>query len=144
MIGSWPGHLHIAASLHPDKMHLWLNERAGKGLNEPETWAHKVSGPNGRVEARIDRTTDDWRGSSGLFAVKIAMECGCDRIVAAGVPMTREAAHFFDVTPWRDAGGFLSGWIKHEREIAPYFRSMSGWTAERFGTPDASWLARVV
>lgn len=143
MIGSWPGHLDIAATLHPEKLHIWLNERRRNGFNEPETWAHKASGPNGKVEARVDRTTDDWAGSSGLFAVKIArVEYGCDVVIGAGIPMNPDAAHFFDAKPWNDCNAFHKGWLKHKAEIAPYFRSMSGWTAEQFGRPDASWLQR--
>lgn len=142
MIGAWPSHLDIAATLHPEKLHLWLRERRRKGFNEPETWAHKQTGPNGKVEARIDRATDDWKGSSGLFAVKIALEQSCDLIVLAGVPMDADAAHFFDPKSWNDANAFHKGWLAHKAKIAPYVRSMSGWTAELLGRPDASWLQR--
>lgn len=142
MVGSWPGHLDIAATLHPEKLHIWLNERRRNGFNEPETWAHKASGPNGKVEARVDRTTDDWAGSSGLFAVKVALECGCDRIVLAGVPMSAEGAHFFNAAPWQEANAYHKAWLKHQPEIAPFVRSMSGQTMTWFGAPDASWLAR--
>lgn len=142
MIGSWPDYLDIAASLHPEKLHIWLNERRHNGFNEPQTWAHKASGPNGKVEARIDRTTDDWAGSSGLFAVKVALKCGCDRVVLAGVPMSADGAHFFDAEPWQEASAYHKAWLKYQSEIAPFVRSMSGWTADLLGRPDASWLAR--
>ena len=142
MIGAWAGHLDIATTLHPEFLHRWLNERRRNGFNEPQTWAHKASGPNGKVEARIDRTTDDWAGSSGLFAVKIALECGCDRIVLAGVPMSADGAHFFDAAKWKEANAYHKAWLKHQSELAPFVRSMSGQTMTWFGAPDASWLAR--
>jgi len=142
MIGAWAEHLDIAATLHPEFLHRWLNERRRSGFNEPQTWAHKASGPNGKVDARIDRTTDDWAGSSGLFAVKVALECGCDRIVLAGVPMSADGAHFFDAAKWKEANAYHKAWLNHQAELAPFVRSMSGQTMTWFGAPDASWLAR--
>lgn len=141
MIGAWAGNLDIAATLHPEFLHRWLNERRRNGFNEPQTWAHKASGPNGKVEARIDRTTDDWGGSSGLFAVKVALECGCDRIVLAGVPMSADGAHFFDPAKWEEANAYHKAWLNHQAELAPFVRSMSGQTKEWLGFPTREWLA---
>jgi len=139
MIGAWLGQVDIAVTLHPEKADKWIRQRRLTGANmDFETWAHarKPGSP------KIDHTTDDWGGSSGLFAVKVALECGCDRIVLAGVPMSADDAHFFDSKPWNEASAYHKAWLAHQSEIAPYVRSMSGWTAELLGRPDASWLAR--
>jgi len=80
-------------------------------------------------------------GSSGLYAVKLALEAGADKVVLAGVPMSAEAAHFFSPEPWQEVGGFIDAWsIVHPR-LQHTVRSMSGWTRERLGAPTPDWLA---
>lgn len=139
MLGAWLGRIDLFCTLHPEKAEKWLRQRRLTGANmDFETWAHarKPGSP------KIDHTTPDWGGSSGLFAVKVALECGCDRIVLAGVPMSADGGHFFDAAPWSEANAYHKAWLTHQSEIAPYVRSMSGWTADLLGRPDASWLAR--
>lgn len=139
MLGAWLGRLDLFCTLHPEKAERWIRQRRLAGADmDFETWAHARK-PNSPT---IDRVTPDWGGSSGLFAVKAALECGCDRIVLAGVPMSADGAHFFDASPWSEAKAYHKAWLNHQAEIALYVRSMSGWTAELLGRPDASWLAR--
>jgi hypothetical protein len=80
-------------------------------------------------------------GSSGLFAVKVAMEAGYDRIILAGVPMQVEGAHFFNASPWGEVGSFTEAWKIALPRIAPHVRSMSGWTKDLLGYPSFEWLA---
>jgi hypothetical protein len=132
-------HRGVAITLHPDKLkgHFdWLGKRRKAGLPDPdEIWAH-------RRHANIshDTASQDWRGSSGLFAVQVARRKGHHKIIACGVPMTVDGNHFERRVKWQSAIGFRAGWLQHKAEIAPYFRSMSGWTREIFGAPDDKWL----
>jgi hypothetical protein len=140
MIVDWPGRLDLAVTLHPEKTKDWpgiveaLRRRKLIGRIGPrETWGH-------RPTKGIDRDTKDWAGSSGLFAVKVALETGHDRVVLAGVPMLAKEEHYFSRGEWQAAHSFLNGWRRHEKHFAPFVRSMSGWTRDRHGEPDIEWL----
>lgn len=130
----WEGHVHHWFTLHITPTLDWVGilearrRRKLAGRNDPVTWAHKM----GRG---VDRTTTDWGGSTGLFAVKGLMEMGFDQIVLAGVPMTIVGGHYFDKKVWAKAEFYHKGWLKHKDEIAPFCRSMSGWTRDLLGHP---------
>jgi predicted SAM-dependent methyltransferase len=128
----------VAVTLHPDKLVgpiAWLNGRRKAGLPEPEQiWAHRKA-----PEITHD-TGMDWGGSSGLFAVQVARREGHQKIIGVGVPMTVGGAHYIRGQKWQSAIAFRPSWIRYKNEIAPHFRSMSGWTAEIFGTPDEAFL----
>jgi predicted SAM-dependent methyltransferase len=125
----------IAVSLHPTKLADWLRRREANGHPAPsQVWAHR-SGPN------VTHHVEDWAGSSGLFSVKIARKLGFERIILCGVPMEPSAKHVVRAQPWPAAVTFRRGWEKYKGEIAPFVRSMSGWTAEMFGRPVATELA---
>ncbi|WP_414461810.1 hypothetical protein [Hyphomicrobium sp. DY-1] len=133
----WAGKIDVFCSLHPEKLEGWIRARREKGHPDGfTTWAHKkIAG------CPVDRATSDWKGSSGLFAVKIARELGYERIVLCGVPMSAEGAHFFDDNPWDASKTFRQAWINRRAEIAPYVRSMSGWSRSMLGEPSSDWLA---
>jgi predicted SAM-dependent methyltransferase len=125
----------IAVSLHPTKLADWLKRREANGHPAPsQVWAHR-SGPN------VTHHVEDWAGSSGLFSVKIARKLGFERIILCGVPMEPSAKHVVRAQPWPAGVTFRRGWEKYKGEIAPFVRSMSGWTAEMFGRPAAAELA---
>lgn len=133
----WSGKLDHWVSLHPDRLARWILERERKGYpNGFATWAHKKL-----AGCQIDNTTSDWKGSSGLFAAKVALELGYNRIVLCGVPLSADGAHFFDPKPWAAFQAFRFGWIAHRPLLVPHVRSMSGWTQELLGAPDRNWLA---
>lgn len=86
-------------------------------------------------------------GSSSLFATRIALELGYERVVLAGVPLEGTTticdADGSEVVEEPSAAGFAvyrRGWEKVHGEIADNVRSMSGWTRETFGEPTAEWL----
>lgn len=141
MIFLWPGYLDVACTLHPEKLHVWVGERVRRGMNRPQTWAHSNIGPRGNLPLPADHTISDWGGSSGLFAVRVALHQGCNRIVLAGVPMLASAAHIGDDKPWKSAPNFQRGWKRHLHEYREYTRSMSGWTKDLLGEPTEDWLA---
>ena len=91
---------------------------------------------SGDVE-RYNRS--NWGGSSALYATRIALEEGWDRVILCGVPLTgRESLGIYaDQTGYQV---YRVGWEKHLNEIKDYVRSMSGWTKELLGEPTAEWL----
>ena len=135
----WEGHVDHWFTLHPQPAHHWVGieqavvQRIRAGRNKPFTWAHK----DGKG---IDFVTTDWGGSSGLFAIKGLLEIGCRKIVLAGIPMTKEGAHYYEETEWFQAQRYHKAWLKHHDLIAPHIKSMSGWTMEQFGMPTPDWL----
>jgi hypothetical protein len=140
-IAQYDGHLDIAVTLHPDKMAGWRYQREANGFKP----AQKCIGH--KQADGIDETTgflfpgQKLSGSSGLFAVKVALDAGCERVVLAGVPMTDSGAHFFDSKPWTECRSFHEGWQQAMPHIQHVVRSMSGWTREILGAPTPGWLA---
>lgn len=127
-----------AISLHPAKLKDWLAEREANGHPAPgQVWAHVKH----MAYPSVTHIRDDWRGSSGLFAVAVARQLGFDRIILCGVPMTVNGGHIQrGKAPWSAREQFIKAWGLHREEIRPFVRSWSGWTAETFGSPDVMFL----
>jgi hypothetical protein len=126
----------IAISLHPDKkLGEWLTARAEAGHPAPtQVWSNLAIN-------EVTHLLDDWRGSSGLFAVAVALKLGFTKIVLAGVPMQASAGHIVrGVTPWKAVEQFMGGWKGREQELRPFVRSWSGWTGKAFGRPSLAFL----
>ena len=138
MIPRWPAHIDCAVTLHPNNLPGWLDDRAARGLGAPgEVWSY-------RLAPRVQRITTDWKGSSGLLGIKVALvERRTTGAVVAGVPLDRSPHVTGDGKPWGDAYAFMPGWADHKRDIKERARSMSGWTRTYIGEPDADWLARM-
>jgi hypothetical protein len=136
MIARWPERVDYVVTLHPEKLAGWLRQRkkAGYGMHF-QTWAHARK-PN---SLPVDRVTPDWGGSSGLFACKVALEEGFDKIVLAGVPMTVRDKHFVRNKEWSAATGYLAAWKKRHPLLKDNVRSMSGFTRDLLGEPCAVW-----
>lgn len=95
---------------------------------------------------------EKWGGTSGLFAVQIALErLGCDGVILAGVPLDPAAGVNYQRTAKQIARGdawagsaldrYRRGWMKALPEIASRVRSVSGWTRNLLGAPDPDWMA---
>lgn len=151
----WKGPILAAVSLHGEKWPLWLHRRAMKGYPPPErVYAHtnlkKSSTPhNPRLITHfVDHLWPGQNdsGSSGLFGVKVAMdEFRADRVVLAGIPMTAEGRHYFNVgRDWGGAANHRKGWNQVLPRLTGRVRSMSGWTRTRLGAPTVEWLATEV
>lgn len=132
----FPDHIDHAVTLHPDKYEReWCGARAAHHRAAAGTvWAH-------RRHKVVNKDTPDWGGSSGLFAIKIAMELGHSKILLCGVPMTVEGSHVIRKAPWRACDQFRKAWERHRREITPCVRSFSGWTKINFGSPSVAFIA---
>lgn len=143
-IAVWDGPLDAAVSLHAEKIAGWVDARRQAGHPQPE-----------RVITMEDERRPHWAeavphhfaiqtalGSSGLFAVKVALDdLGFGGVILCGVGM-EPTPHFRRGGEWRSAERFQRGW----REVMPVIRgrvrSMSGWTRERLGEPTREWLGR--
>lgn len=132
--------LEAFVTLHPEKLPQWLALRANvDNLHKPDIVAH-CEGP------LVTRVVDyrwpgmDTSGSSGLFAVKVALE-KYDRVVLCGVPMDVMRAHFFDSAPWFEVDSFWDAWHVALPYIKDRVRSMSGRTANLLGMPTKEFLA---
>jgi hypothetical protein len=138
----WPGPITALISLHPEKLGATFKARQRRGLDmDFKVWTHKRSSDRGRASGRIDCVLPaaDWGGSSGLFAVQVARHIGYEKIILAGVPID-DSAHFNDPAPLERPARYRQAWLAHRAEIAPYVRSVSGWTSEILGKPDIAWL----
>lgn len=136
----WSDPIDIWCTLHPDKMAGW---RAGRKRAGYLRAAHHV----GHIQAGGIDEGREYRfpgqpssGSSGLFAVKIAMDEGCDRIVLAGVPMAADRGHYDSGKVWDECPAYLPAWQWTLPILRDKVKSMSGWTAQELGRPDAEWL----
>ena len=143
MIARWPGPVTAAVSLHAEKMAEWLRRRKGAGhpvparVFVPDRAAARY--PAGEATGSLLPGQSN-SGSSGLFAVKVALvDLGFDKAVCAGIPMTL-TAHLGDREPWSGAERHRAGWKEAEVFLRRRVRSMSGWTKMLLGAPDTDWI----
>lgn len=140
----WPGRLDAWASLHGDMFIKDIADRAAAGL--PQAVRHFVYEDEPLLHDLFERLPYRFEGqtlsgSSGLFAVKVALALGYDRNVLCGMPLVREGGKIEKGPLWDGAQSFRTGFVQARRHIAPFVRSMSGWTKLELGAPDAAWLA---
>lgn len=137
----WQGPLVAFATLHPDSAPISLAKRKAAGYSMAFVTVTINGEAHAQHTARLPDAlvTTDWGGSSGLFGVKTARLLGYDRIVVAGIPMAA-CAHFDRDQPWSTAHSYHKGWRTHANQLAPFVRSMSGWTKALLGSPTSDWL----
>lgn len=134
----WPEPLTHWVTLHPEKFKKWQDGRAENGFNTDYKAVTWVNG--GGRNCRIDAKTTDWGGSSGLLALKVAMEAGANKIILAGVPMTNTPHYHTPQKNWKYAGTHWPRWERHLKLFKDKARSMSGRTKDVLGEPDKEWL----
>lgn len=150
-IADYPGHVDAALSLHPVKMREWLETRANKKFPAPRYVVAHEDRHGKREYPYVNRVIDykwpemKYSGSSGLFAIKTAMELfGADKVILAGVPMNVGNDHYHKPgIPWKDANAFLPAWRDVLPRIQGRVKSFSGKTAEMLGTPSKEWANAV-
>jgi hypothetical protein len=141
----YAGQMDHWVTLHPG---LWRELLWGRRRNELSMEFERWSPPfveNVDNDREIPKITiyPDYKpsGLSGLYAVKVAVHNGADRIVLAGVPMDlsghysgNRKLHWINVTKRRAA------WQVHYPALRQSVRSVSGWTKQLFGEPTEGWL----
>lgn len=119
------------ATYHPVEIEMIRERRRSVGGNLDYRVISHESHPGVDIIIR-----DWWRpsGSSALLGVQAALRLGYTKIVLCGCPLTglNDKGCKYDT--------FQSGWKAHQKEVAPYVRSMSGWTREFLGGPTMEWL----
>lgn len=148
-IGAHVERLDVWCSLHPEFMDKWEEERKKRGLPNgyeivaPLSTEVGMHGAKGRITRRISYR---WPGmtssaSSGIYAAKVALNDGFDRVVLAGIPMQQEANHFARGKAWLQRDCFLPGFEKATPFMLGRVKSMSGLTRDILGNPTKEWLA---
>lgn len=140
---SYPGRIDHWVSLHPEQLGGFMAERDGFGRAiDCTTWCQR-----GHPETRVDVVPQAicCSGSSGLYAVRIALRIlKARRVVLAGMPMD-DSPHFYDAVGRRSGPSFVPyrpEWRRAARdEFADRVRSLSGWTSGLLGRPDPAWLS---
>jgi hypothetical protein len=130
----YAGPLAAFVTLHPEHLSRWLAKR----LTPPAEVISHEAAPGVTCVAPYQFPGMNASGSSGLFAVKIALE-RFEQVVLCGVPMDASRAHYFDAAPWTEVDSFWDAW----RIALPHLvnvRSMSGRTAQLLGMPTREFL----
>lgn len=157
----WPDSFSVWATLHPESMDEYESERvklghpSGYEIVAPPAKEVGMHGKKGRVSRRV---TYKWPGmgssaSSGIYAVKVALDDGADKVVLAGVPMQADAGHFLPKSRtvthrrvrgqvWAEHGQFMVGLNYALPFLRERVRSVSGHTREILGAPTPEWLSQ--
>lgn len=147
---AWPGRLDHWATLHPDKLPVWIARRAALGRPAAAAlWSYGAgAAPPGMAVNRVAEKD----GSSALLCVRVARLSGATRIVCCGTPLTPgphiEGVSAAEWAGWRKRGrplqprfaDYQAAWVADRERLLRDTRSMSGWTSELLGRPDRTWL----
>ena len=135
----WP--LQHWASLHPEFFSAWAT------LREPIIRNGRAEANVHNVEFHSHKTVSDWRvrawpqypptpGTSALFAAKVGLALGYERVILCGVPLDGTGSFYH--SPWREQKFFherkwREPWVQAAQDFGGRVRSMSGYTAELLG-----------
>ncbi len=133
---AFPGHLDAWATLHPERFDAWREERGRTGRNtDYRAFVHAAGG-----EAETEILAYCRYGSSGLYMAQVAIEAmGAGGAILCGVPMDDTGEHIHWPGAWVASHHYRAAFVEAHAAGLP-IRSMSGWTAELFGTPDRAWI----
>jgi len=144
----WPGKFQTWVGLHPEWQADYGKQRRDAGRpNGYETVAPPDSelGQQAKVKVIDRRVSYRWPGmnasaSSGIYGAKVAIEDGFDRIVLAGIPLSKDQ-HFSRGKPWLQVDSFTEGFRLATPHLMGKVKSMSGLTQQVLGAPTPEWLA---
>ena len=138
---AYPGRINHWVTLHVEHMSRWVSTRRELGRNmDFKTWTRRDG--KSRQYQPTDHVLGHWgKGSSGLFAVTVALKLRRTRIVLCGVPMST-SGNVSGKTEWpvEEVTLHRGGWEYHLDRIRDTVRSMSGWTKGLLGAPTEEWL----
>jgi len=145
MILHHKGRVNHGVSMHPEEPNLWRALRPYYQCEESHVTTH---GYRKHDKAGLSECDYVWGnidgamgGTSSILAVIVGLALGYDEIILAGVPLDGDG-HFYD-PPGKTLNMFNSDFIKMEWTNTEhnYFqgrvKSLSGWTRELLGAPDA-------
>jgi hypothetical protein len=139
---TWPIHHFIAGDSHTEEM------QKVAGSLKAGTIRHCWNKKSINFDVRWSRNSSrQWTGTTLNLGVKIGIALGYMKIVLAGCPMDRGGNWYTknlaisDVKKYKDHTAHLWKWTEiASRPIGRFIRSLSGNTADLFGTPDLDWL----
>lgn len=143
---AWERRIDHLCTLHAEKVALWRRKRRELviSLGRSPEWDVYETWSCGRRTAVDRHYSGITGGSSGLYAVSVALHLGFERVVLAGVPMTNERNAFRDEAQWKAFRRYTDAWVDRSRNALPLLagrvRSMSGWTREILGPPELDWI----
>jgi hypothetical protein len=139
----WPRDLHHWVSLHPTKYKRWKALREQNQLPAGAiTWGREL---DPREPQKSDNIRLPWfGGSSGLFAIQVAQELECTRVILCGIPMT-QTPHFGETGEcfapnWLQSNSHWRVWPRYSERLIGWVKSMSGRTRELLGAPSMEWI----
>lgn len=141
----FPDRIDHWVSFHVELFDMWAQKRARSGYPPAgcfwgAIYRGKRLGANRPMQQSL-RYVPCAGGSSGYVAVCVALgELRADKVVLAGVPMTREGAHHGDGRPWKEADQYWTTWEQNMGSMVARVRSMSGRTQHALGAPTREWL----
>ncbi len=149
-------------TLHWERMAFWLERRKARAAFGDlfETWTRQRPELVEQMPPIPSHFREPWEtprlgapGTSGFYAVQIALHLGHERVVLAGLPMT-PTDYADGAGTWKRTGDdgetrsdwpaseveiHRPGWIHHRKRLE-CVRSCSGWTAELLGEPSREFL----
>ena len=132
----YPGVLDYWISLHPENFtrKKWLLKRPAKDF--------RVVSHRKPKDVPVDLILPHWgAGSSGLYAVALSEHRKARAAVLCGVPMDSQGnVDGRDSWAMKEVLIHREGWKKQRDRIAPWVRSMSGWTRDLLGDPTLEWI----
>jgi hypothetical protein len=133
------GPLHSFVSMHAEILGKWIAERRAKGFSDAlNLWSAEHRG--GGADIHNLKRIRNVGGSSGLLAVRVAIEIGADKIILCGVPMCQNGRHYDRSMKWQEAAQYLPAWHTQLPRLKDKVRSFSGETFKMFGAPTREWL----
>lgn len=129
-------------SYHPELFPKWIEQRRTNGF--PDGYQLWTSSRGRRVtewERKMGLSlVDSEGGSSGMIALRVALQVGATHIILAGIPMENSYGQYDTGKNWDEAEMHSKTWEKLPPDIQARVRSMSGWTRRQFGYPTELWL----
>jgi hypothetical protein len=136
-------HIVMWCSIHGRDLMKWAPMRAERGGNTDYLGYGNFSDKE-ECGDFIRWNRPNLGGSSGLFAVDIALESGFEKVILCGVPLEgQQRVCSADGSPVEAVCAYESyrkGWERKLPDIKDRVRSMSGWTKELLGKPTKGWL----
>lgn len=145
----WLKNFNYWVTLHPEKLRMWETMADMRRRPACPRFVPDLNDSDRSEVMKSEEYSPEWRrlswdrgggnsGSTGLFAISVAIHLGYGRVILAGVPMDSQPK-LNQFTPWSDRERFLPAWNAAKVEMKERVRSMSGWTRELLGGPDMRW-----
>lgn len=126
MMVDFPGHVSMGATVHHE-MAATYRRGAKPHLRIASTrFDHGVNLVYDEIPYR--------NGSSGLYAVGLALLMGASRVICCGVPLDA-GPHYYPEPNHFDVEAYRDPWRKISDVLRGRVFSMSGWTRELLGPP---------